>query len=161
MNDSAYISVCWAQFIHSSFRQIIFYREAVDLVLWPGNVGPYASFQLSICQSTLPELFCHLTSRNGLACPVQNATWLLTHVLKSWTVLDVDGMQSHQLLPCSFQGPVAEKRQEIQQEVRRESLVGQKLLVLHLGHPVWGPVGARPPASMGMSLNGILGIKTH
>ena len=87
------------------------------------NVGPYASFQLSIYQSTLPEMSGHLAPRNGLACPVQNATWLWTHVLKSWTVLDEDGTQSHPLLPYSFQCPVAEKWQEIQQEVRLESLV--------------------------------------
>ena len=100
----------------------------------------------------------HLAPRNGLACPVQNATWLWTHVLKSWTVLDADGTQSHPLLPCSFQCPVAEKLQEIQQEFRRESLVGQELAVLHLAHLMGG---ALPPASMGMSLNGILGITTH
>ena len=64
-------------------------------------------------------------------------TLAASHVLKSWTVLDADGTQSHPLLPCSFQCPVVEKWQEIQQEVRRESLVGQELAVLHLAHPVW------------------------
>ena len=47
-------------------------------------------------------------------------------------------MGSHAVLHSHIPGPAAEKRQEIQQEVRRKRLVGQELAVLHLAHPVWG-----------------------
>ena len=96
-----------------------------------------------------------------MASPVLNATWLWTHALKSGKVPDEDRTQYHQLLPCSFLCPVAEKRQEFQQEVRRESQEGQELAPPSSAASDTSVVGALPPVGIGMSLKGIIEIKTY